>query len=78
MKIYKKTPLVKDVLINLINGGKDGSNDRLTLLIDNAIKIAKFHKEKCVEDCGCSMFLLGQLCVTAGAKLTDEQFRVFM
>lgn len=62
---------------------KDGansvsSNDWLALLVNNAVKVAKFHKEKCDEDCDCSLFLLGQLCITAGAELTDEQFRIFI
>ncbi len=54
------------------------TDELLANLVGNAINIAKFHKKKCYEDCGCSMFLLGQLCIAAGAELTDEQFRVFM
>lgn len=54
------------------------SDEKLALLVDNAVKIARFHREKCNEDCNCSMFLLGQLCIMAGAKLTKEQFLAFI
>lgn len=53
--------------------------NRLALLVDNAVKIARLHKENCNDkDCGCSLFLLGQLCIAAGVALTDEQFRIFI
>lgn len=55
------------------------SKDRLALLVDNAVKIARLHKENCNDkDCGCSLFLLGQLCIAAGVTLTDEQFHIFI
>lgn len=54
------------------------SLDRLAFLVDNAINIAKSHKKKCDGDCDCNIFLLGLLCIEAGAKLTNEQLSIFI
>jgi hypothetical protein len=56
-------------------------NDPRWLLLwhDNALTLARFHKEHCTpSDCGCSMWMLREMAEQAGVIFTEEEKVVFI